>query len=199
MIKPWVPHSYNRCSKQPPSISRQNAVHHMEFSPTCLNMLAKAAVTAAWKSCQWDLRYSGSSCINVLLPVPSKEKIQQNPIWQPRRPYNSPSMSNPPSLISHVTLLPNIFLIVYWTSVVLKPQSLSHSYRHNFQAAPVEQFPENQHPWWVTPHTADAPEYVCGITVGLIPDWGFISVYFILLIILETNCICLCRNSFFNY
>jgi hypothetical protein len=47
VIKPWAPRSYNRCSKRPPSISRQTAVLRAAFSQTRFNMLASTVVTAA--------------------------------------------------------------------------------------------------------------------------------------------------------
>jgi hypothetical protein len=47
MMKTWVPRSYNRCLKWPPSILRHIAVHHTAFHQTYFNMMASTAITTA--------------------------------------------------------------------------------------------------------------------------------------------------------
>jgi hypothetical protein len=47
MIKPWAPRGCSRCSKRPPSISRQMALRRAAVCRTHLNTLASAVVTAA--------------------------------------------------------------------------------------------------------------------------------------------------------
>jgi hypothetical protein len=65
MIKPWAPHSYNRCSKLSPSSSRQMPVHCMASSRTHFINCCHSCL----KSCHEIFDNPGRYCINMLIQV----------------------------------------------------------------------------------------------------------------------------------
>lgn len=81
MIKPSAPLSYNRYSKQPPSISRQMAVCHMAFSWTYLNLLALTTLTATWRLTMRSSLVLGGLCKCAHLGVPTgRNQLELDPM-----------------------------------------------------------------------------------------------------------------------
>jgi hypothetical protein len=134
-IKPWAPGSYSRCLEWPPSISKQTVVCLTAFYHTHLNMLASAVVTVSWSLATRTSMSCEEPHERDLPSVPTgKRSLEFDPVTEEARQSAFEFQSN--SWVFHICSLQDIFHILRWSSVMLKPQPLPHCYRGTSSSSP---------------------------------------------------------------